>query len=161
MPNELIKQYEPPHNKTNKMNMRPTNTQISLGIRPVWSESSLSQSAWRRFGSLAIHWVHCKDSDQTGRMPRLIRVFAGRKVILLVLSWGSSYNASFYGVVVHAFLVCFSFRSLKNNKSEGEQDANIVFFFFFFLSLWDHIGYIGSSIEIGAQHGVWRFAITI
>ena len=65
MPNELIKQYEPPHNKTNKMNMRPTNTQISLGIRPVWSESSLSQSAWRRLGSLAIHWVHCKDSDQT------------------------------------------------------------------------------------------------
>ena len=32
---------EPPHDKTNKMTMRPTRTQISLGIRPVWSESSL------------------------------------------------------------------------------------------------------------------------
>ena len=31
-----------------------------------------------------------KDSDQTGRMPRLIWVFAGRTVILLVLSWGTS-----------------------------------------------------------------------
>ena len=32
---------EPPHDKTNKMTVRPANTQISLGIRPVWSESSL------------------------------------------------------------------------------------------------------------------------
>ena len=32
-PNE---KYEPPHDKTNKMNVRPAKTQISLGIRPVW-----------------------------------------------------------------------------------------------------------------------------
>ena len=60
-----------------------------LGIRPVWSVSSLS--AWRNIGSLATHWAHSEDSDQTGRMPRLIWVFAGRTLILLVLSWGSSY----------------------------------------------------------------------
>ena len=71
---------EPRHNKTNKMSMRPAKTQISLGIRPVWSESSLS--AWRKLGSWAIHWAHYEDSDQTGRMPRLIWVFAGRTVIL-------------------------------------------------------------------------------
>ena len=35
-----------------------------------------------------------EDSDQTGRMPRLI--FAGRTVILLVLSWGGSYITGFY-----------------------------------------------------------------
>ena len=34
-------QFEPPHDKTNKMNVRPAKTQISLGIRLVWSESSL------------------------------------------------------------------------------------------------------------------------
>ena len=56
--------------------------------QPVWSGSSLS--AWRKLGSLATHWVHSKDSDQTGRMPRLIWVFAGRTVTLLVLSWGGS-----------------------------------------------------------------------
>ena len=67
---------------------RPAKTQISLDIRPVWSESSLS--AWRKLGSLATHWAHSKDSDQTGRLPRLIWVFAGRTVILLVLSWGGS-----------------------------------------------------------------------
>ena len=56
--------------------MRPAKTQISLGIRPVWSETSLS--TWRKLGSLA------------GRMPRLIWAFAGRTVILLVLSRGGS-----------------------------------------------------------------------
>ena len=62
--------------KPTKWHVRPTKTQISLGIRPVWSESSLS--AWRKLGSSATHWAHCQDSDQIGRMPRLIRVFAER-----------------------------------------------------------------------------------
>ena len=61
--------------------VRPAKAQISLGIRPVWSESSLS--AWRKIGSWATHWVHSEDSDQTGRMPRLICILAGRTVILL------------------------------------------------------------------------------
>ena len=47
---------------------------------PVWSESSLS--AWRNLGSLATHWSQAK-TDQTGRMPRLIWVYAGRTLILL------------------------------------------------------------------------------
>ena len=53
-----------------KWHVRPAKTLISLGIRPVWSESSLS--TWRKFGSLAIHWAHSEDSDQAGRMPKLI-----------------------------------------------------------------------------------------
>ena len=28
---------EPQHDKTNKMSVRPAKTQISLGVRPVWS----------------------------------------------------------------------------------------------------------------------------
>ena len=79
---------EPRHDKTNKVSVRPAKTQISLGIRPVWSESSLS--AWRKLGSLATHWVQSEDCDQTGRIPRLIWVFAGRTLILLVLSCRSS-----------------------------------------------------------------------
>ena len=35
------KKKEPQHDRTNKMSVRPAKTQISLGIRPVWSESSL------------------------------------------------------------------------------------------------------------------------
>ena len=67
---------EPPHDKTNKMTFAPLKTQINLGICPGWSESLLS--AWRNFKSLATHWAQSGDSDQTGRMPRLIWVFAGR-----------------------------------------------------------------------------------
>ena len=75
--------------KPTNWHVRPAKTQVSLGIRPVWSESLLS--AWRKLGSLATHRAHSEDSDQTGRMPRLIWVLAGRTVIiLLVLSWGCS-----------------------------------------------------------------------
>ena len=50
---KFLSPCEPPHDKTNKMTVRPAKTQISLGICPVWSESSLS--AWRKLGSLATH----------------------------------------------------------------------------------------------------------
>ena len=61
--------HEPRHDKTNNVAMRPAKIQISLGIRPVRSESSLS--AWRKLESLATHLAHSEDSDQTGRMPEL------------------------------------------------------------------------------------------
>ena len=82
-----IDKYEQPHDKTNKMTGRPAKTQISQGIRPVWSAFSLS--AWRKLGLfclpfwvlsypwLATHWAHSEDYDQTVRIPRLIWVFAG------------------------------------------------------------------------------------
>ena len=54
----------------------PAKTQISLAISPVWSASLLS--AWRNTGSIANYWAHSQDSDLTGQIPRLIRVFAGR-----------------------------------------------------------------------------------
>ena len=76
--------FEPRHDKTNKMSVRPARTQISLGIRPVWSESSLC-AQWVANDPRFLH-ADSEDSDQTGRMPRLIWVFAGRTVILLVLS---------------------------------------------------------------------------
>ena len=66
-------------------------TQISLDIRPVWSESLLS--AWRKLGSLATHWAHSEDSDQTG----LIWVFAGRTLTLWVLSCRGSCMKYCYG----------------------------------------------------------------
>ena len=76
--------------KPTKWHVRPTKTPISLGICLVWSESSLSE--WRKLGSIATYWAHSEDSDQTGRMPRLIWFFAGRTIILLVLTWGDSFK---------------------------------------------------------------------
>ena len=51
------------------MTVHPAKTRISLGIRPVWSESSLS--ARRKLGSVATYWTHSKDSDQPGHPQRL------------------------------------------------------------------------------------------
>ena len=60
---------EPRHDKTNKMRVRPAKTQISLGIRPVSSESSLCA----QWVSKELSFLHAdgRDSDQTGWMPRL------------------------------------------------------------------------------------------
>ena len=68
------------------MTVRPAKTQISLGIRPVWSESSLC-AQWVAKDPNFLH-ADSQDSDQTGRMPRLIWVIARGTVALLVLSWG-------------------------------------------------------------------------
>ena len=55
-----------------KWPVRQAKTQISLGIHPVWSESSLS--AWRNIGPLTTFWAHSEDwSDWVE-----IWVFAGR-----------------------------------------------------------------------------------
>ena len=75
---------EPPHVKTNKMTVCQAKTQISLGIRPVWSESSLC-TQWVAKDPSFLH-ADSEDSDQTG----LIWGFVGRTVILLVLLWGGS-----------------------------------------------------------------------
>ena len=81
--------FEPPHDKTNKMTVHPAKRQISLGIRPVWSESSLCAQLVAKNPSF-LH-ADSEDSDQTGQMPRLICVFAGCTATLLVLTWGGSF----------------------------------------------------------------------
>ena len=103
-----IESFEPRHDYN--VVVRPTKTQISLGIRPVWSESSLS--AWRNLGSLATHWAQAKTlirlggcpGDQTGWMPRLIWVFAGRTLTLLVLSCRGSIFISSLATTSFVFL---------------------------------------------------------
>ena len=59
----------------------PSQIPIWAAVRPVSSKSSLS--AWRKLGSLATHWVHSEDSDQTGRMHTL---FVGFVMLRLILS---------------------------------------------------------------------------
>ena len=72
---DAINTYEPPHDKTNKMTVRPAKTQISLGICPVWSQSLLC-AQWVAKDPGFLH-VNSEDSDQTGWMSRLIWVCAG------------------------------------------------------------------------------------
>ena len=67
---------ELPRDKTKKMTVRTAKTQINLGICSVWSESSLC-TQWVAKEPSFFH-ADSEDSDQTGQIPRLIRVFAGR-----------------------------------------------------------------------------------
>ena len=62
--------------KPTKWHVCPAKTQISLGIRPVWSEYSMC-AQWVAKDKCFLH-ADSEDSDQTGRMPRLIWVFARR-----------------------------------------------------------------------------------
>ena len=55
--------YEPRYDKTNNVAVRPAKTQISLGIHPVWSESSLCAQMVAKDPSF-LH-ADSKDSDQT------------------------------------------------------------------------------------------------
>ena len=95
------------------MTVRPAKTRISLGIRPlVWSESSLS--AWRTLGPKLPNERRAK-TDQTGRMPMLTRVFAGRTLILLVLSCRDSY----YIFIEHFKFISICFDVLKRSCVEA------------------------------------------
>ena len=72
----FLQLYEPPHDKINNVALRLAKTQISLGIRPVWSESLLC-AFWVAKDPRFLQ-ADSEDSDQTGRTPRLIWVFGGR-----------------------------------------------------------------------------------
>ena len=78
-------------------------------LRSAWASALSDQSslsAWRNFGSLATHWAHSEDSDQTGGMLRLIWVFAGCTLILLVLSCRGSNVLIKFKMVVKCLLSC-------------------------------------------------------
>ena len=64
--------------KPSNLPVRPKNTQISLGIRPVWPESSLCP-LWVAKVPRFLQ-ADSEDSDQIAWMSRFIWGFAGRTV---------------------------------------------------------------------------------
>ena len=74
--------------KPAKWLVRPAKTQLSIGIHPDWSESSLS--AWRNVGFLATHKTHGEDwSDRANAQADQSSL--GAHAILLVLSCCGSF----------------------------------------------------------------------
>ena len=70
--------------KPTKWHVRPAKTQISLGICPVWSVFAVRmKKAWMLSYPMSTQWRLWSDWADA----RLIWVFAGCTVILLVLSW--------------------------------------------------------------------------
>ena len=109
--------------KPKKWHVRPAKTQTSQGICPVWSESSLC-AQWIAKDWSFLH-ADSEDSDQTGWMPRLIWVFAGRTChfVGFVMRWlkclcGWASSASNFGTVwFGSTLVCDLLDALHNGKA--------------------------------------------
>ena len=78
-------------------------------LRSAWASAQSDQSSlcaqWVAKGPSFLH-ADSDNSDQTGRMPRLVRVFAGRTLTLLVLSRGGSYNSFVTFLIKHCFKYC-------------------------------------------------------
>ena len=93
-----------PWQKTTKW-LCPAKTQISLGICPVWSKTSLC-AQWVAKNPSFLH-ADSQDSDQTGWMPRLIWVFAGRTFhfVGFVMRW-FSYLVKFLYINFASALEC-------------------------------------------------------
>ena len=68
------------------MTVRPAKTQISLGIRPVWAVFAVRM---KKPFILGYPLSASEDSDQTGWLPRLFWVFAGRTghLVGFVVRW--------------------------------------------------------------------------
>ena len=63
----IVVKFEPRHDKTNRVSVRPAKTQISLGIRPVWSRVYAV-----RMKKPESECASSDDSDQPGHPPSLI-----------------------------------------------------------------------------------------
>ena len=90
------------------MTVCPAKTQISLGIRPVWSESLLC-AQWVAKDPSFLH-ADSEDSDQTGRRSESS---LGAPTILLVLSCRGSceYEMTAYAGLFSIYMYCNTFSS--------------------------------------------------
>ena len=84
------------------------------GLGSAWASTQSDQSllsAWRKLRSLATHWAYSEHSDQTGRMPRLIWVFAGC-------------TSHFVGFVMRRLIFCLHFKD-QNTNEEWQHKKDI------------------------------------
>ena len=84
---------------------------------------------------LSYRWAHSEDSDQTGRLPRLIWVFAGRTLILFVFSCrGSNIHPSRHQTGSELTHICLAEPSMPIHwMSPFAIHGCIVVYFFIFI----------------------------
>ena len=127
--------FEPHRDKTNKMACAP-----SLDIRSVWSEFSLC-AQWVAKDLSFLH-TDSEDPEQTGRMPRLIWVFAGR-------------TCHFVGYVTMR-LILVKFRSLNDHLSGKE-----LFIRFTARAFRKLLSIYGSSFPSGFEDRIWDLIASV
>ena len=120
--------------KPTKWSVRPAKTQISLGIRPVWSDWASAQSDQSqrcppeaKLGPKLPTERTAKTLIRLGGCPGWSESWLGTKVILFVLSFGGSkcfFLESTYAAHIH-LITFFTFRIEPNMKSFSQAN-NIV-----------------------------------
>ena len=126
--------FEPPHDKTNKITVRPAKTQIRLGIRPVWSESSLraqwvakdlsflhaDSEDWSDWANaqadLSLRWTH---SHFAGFVMRRLISFGGWGLNLFCQKRRMSRTGELNRLLLLRFKTC------------GEEEQHVFIFFTF------------------------------
>ena len=84
-PFNFFNKNEPPHDKTNKITCAPREDSDHLGIRPVWSVSSLCAQWVAKDPKLSS--ADSKDFDRTGRMPKFDLRWAHMLFVGFVMRW--------------------------------------------------------------------------
>ena len=92
--------HESPHDKTNKMTEHPAKTRINLGIRPVWSESSLCAQWVAKYPSF-LHadsedWSDWTDAQADLSLCWAHTHFVGFVMRRLTCNWGPHIEFSAY-----------------------------------------------------------------
>ena len=109
--------YEPPHDKTNRMTVRPAKTQISLGICPVWSVFTVCM---KKASVLSYPLSAQQRLIRLGRCPGWSESSLGTHAILLVLSCRGSY------VECDVKEVCWAKLSLHHSASVSNCGGVII-----------------------------------
>ena len=135
-----VSSFGPSHDKTNKVTVRPAKTQISLGIRPVWSVFAVP--------------------DQLGYPSSLIRVFAVRMRKAWVFSYPSAQrrlwsdwadlslrwtHSHFVGFVIRR-LICYIGRVVRLQLAETSIKEWTVWEFYY-VNPWMEILNLHFSID--------------
>ena len=101
--------------KWTKWHVHPAKTWISLGIRQVWSESSLS--AWRKLRSLATHWAQARTLIRLGRRPGWSESSLGAQSFC----WFCRVAAVFTVHLKKAWVLSYPFSASEDSDQTGQM----------------------------------------
>ena len=130
------------------MSVRPAKIEISLGIRPVWSDSVCAQ--WVAKDLSFLHGT--AKTDQTGWMPRLIWIFAGHTATLLVLSCCGSVLSCCGSIFTYLAIITLQTMTDVSGNPEDERHCE------FYDQPWSHEAvcrYFYGKVRNQKKHQGW------
>ena len=130
------------------MNMRPSKTQISLGIRPVWSESSLC-AQWVTKGLSFLH-ADSKDPDQTGQADQSLR-WAHSHFVGFVMRRLTSFDSMYFS---------FQYKLARAQQNQHKSAVSITWYPVTVLMFWCHTFRLERGVSKKFVHWCYNFLTT-